>query len=120
MANFSKLTPTQLTQHLNSFPDYGDVMGLDQASRDLKRAGFRIAADETGKTINGFRYAAWLFDEVCKREERIQQPRTYDEIKEAAQAVGEEIKDKVDEVKDTVEEGKEEIKEVIDNKPTEP
>ena len=84
MANFSKLTPTQLTQHLNSFPDYGDVMGLDQASRDLKRAGFRIAADETGKTINGFRYAAWLFDEVCKREERIQQPRTYDEIKEAA------------------------------------
>lgn len=84
MANFSKLKPSELTQYLNSFEEFGTVMGPDQASRNFRKAGFRIAADTEGRTINGFRYAAWIFDEVLHRENRITKPRTYDEIKEAA------------------------------------
>lgn len=84
MAIFSKLSPGDLAKHLNSFPDLGTVMGPDQASRNLRKAGFRIAADPDGKTINGFRYAAWLFDEIQTAAQRITVPRTYDEIKEAA------------------------------------
>ena len=84
MATFSKLRPCELTQYLNSFDDFGTVMGPDQASRNLRKAGFRITADESGKTINGFRYAAWLFDEIQARENRISEPRSYEEIKEAA------------------------------------
>ncbi len=84
MAKFSKLRPSELTQYLNSFADLGEVMGPDQASRNLRKAGFRIAADQDGKTINGFRYAAWLFDDLMTRESRITEPRSYEEIKEAA------------------------------------
>ena len=84
MATFSKLSPGDLAKYLNSFPDLGTVMGPDQASRNLRKAGFRIAADPDGKTINGFRYAAWLFDEIQTAAQRITVPRTYDEIKEAA------------------------------------
>ena len=106
MATFSKLRPGELTQYLNSFEDLGTVMGPDQASRNLRKAGFRIAADPDGKTINGFRYAAWIFDEIQARDQRITTPRTYDEIKEAARkraaeasATGRDI-GKIPEVKD--------------------
>ena len=51
MATFSKLRPGELTQYLNSFEDLGTVMGPDQASRNLRKAGFRIAADPDGKTV---------------------------------------------------------------------
>ena len=84
MANFSDLSPRQFTQYMNSFSEYGEVMGIDLASKDLRRAGFRVAADKEGKRINGMKYAAWLLDEITKRENAAATPRTYEDIKESA------------------------------------
>ncbi len=84
MANILKMTPRELTRHLNSFRDLGEVMGDNQANRHLSKAGYRIAGDPDGKTINLFKYAAWLFDEIHERENRTVTPRTYEDIKEAA------------------------------------
>lgn len=84
MANFAKLKPGELTQYLNSYADLGTVMGPDQASRNLRKAGFRVAADPDGKTINGFRYAAWLFDQLQERKNRPSTPRSYEVLKNAA------------------------------------
>jgi len=84
MANFNSLSLSVLTKYLNSFDDLGTVIDPDQTARNFQKAGFRIAADPNGKTINGFRYAAWLFDQVQENTARVTTPRTYEEIKEAA------------------------------------
>lgn len=85
MARFSNLRPAELTKLLNSFPDLGTVMGPDQASRNLRKAGSRIAADKSAKTINGFKYAAWNFDRLFARLNSSAEPvASYDRIKEAA------------------------------------
>ena len=84
MAKFSDLKPVELTQYLNSFEDLGTVMGVDTASRNMKRAGYRIIGNQEKKTINGYRYAAWLFDELQARKNKVTVPRTYEDIKEAA------------------------------------
>lgn len=83
MANITKLSPRELTRNLNSFLELGSVMGDNQANRHLSKAGYRIAGDPEAKTINLFKYAAWLFDEIEAQERKITHPRTYDEIKEA-------------------------------------
>lgn len=84
MAVFSKLRPSELTIYLNSFEDLGTVLNEEQARKNLKKAGLRIAGDPEGKTIDGFKYAAWLFDSIQTKEKKIKTPRTYEGIKEAA------------------------------------
>lgn len=84
MAVFSKLKPAELAVYLNSFDDIGPVLDEEQAKKNLKKAGSRIAGDPDAKTINGFKYAAWLFDLIQSKEKKGRSPRSYDVIKEAA------------------------------------
>jgi len=55
-----KLKPGDLIRLLNS-TDQGPVLTQHQLGRDRDQAGFRIG---DGKTIDVFRYAAWLFDRL--------------------------------------------------------
>lgn len=52
------LKPAELCRMLNSTP-LGEVLGVRQLHRHRSRAGYRIGDD---KTIDLFRYGAWLFD----------------------------------------------------------
>lgn len=59
------LRPVELTRLLNSTP-LGEVINERKLYRHRSRAGVRIG-DE--KSIDLFRYAAWLFDQRCKELE---------------------------------------------------
>lgn len=85
MINLSKITPAAAVRLLNSTP-LGQVMGERQVSRHLQRAGYRIAGDPEGKTVNLLKYAAWLVDENVEKQHRQSHDstRSYDDVKEAA------------------------------------
>ena len=81
--NPTKLRPAELVQMLNSFPHFGTVTDNTKIFRHRQQAGFRISAD--GKTVNLFKYLAWIVDE---RQHYLQEPgpRDYEAAKEAARA----------------------------------
>jgi hypothetical protein len=78
----SKLRPSDLTRLLNSTP-LGTVIGDRQLYRHRQRAGFRISPD--GRTVNLFKYVAWLIDERHGPQPE-QSTRDYEAMKEAARA----------------------------------
>jgi hypothetical protein len=78
----SKLKPSDLTRLLNS-TSLGTVIGDRQLYTHRQRAGFRISPD--GRTINLFKYLAWLADERHGPQPE-QTARDYEAMKEAARA----------------------------------
>jgi len=78
----SKLKPSDLTRLLNS-TTLGTVIDDRQLYRHRQRAGFRISPD--GRTINLFKYLAWLADERHGPQPE-QTARDYEAMKEAARA----------------------------------
>jgi hypothetical protein len=78
----SKLKPSDLTRLLNS-TSLGTVIGDRQLYTHRQRAGFRISPD--GRTINLFKYLAWLVDERHGPQPE-QTARDYEAMKEAARA----------------------------------
>ncbi len=78
----SKLRPSDLTRLLNSTP-LGTVIGDRQLYTHRQRAGFRISPD--GRTVNLFKYVAWLVDERHGPQPE-QSTRDYEAMKEAARA----------------------------------
>ena len=86
MINLNKMTPAAATRLLNSTP-FGTVLGDRQMSRYLQRAGYRIAGDAEGKTVNLLKFVAYLVDDRSTKSEKkriVTTGRTYEEIKEAA------------------------------------
>ncbi|MBT4820754.1 MAG: hypothetical protein HON70_33910, partial [Lentisphaerae bacterium] len=78
----SKLKPSDVTRLLNS-TSLGTVIGDRQLYTHRQRAGFRISPD--GRTINLFKYVAWLVDERHGPQPE-QSTRDYEAMKEAARA----------------------------------
>jgi len=78
----SKLKPSDVTRLLNS-TSLGTVIGDRQFYTHRQRAGFRISPD--GRTINLFKYLAWLVDERHGPQPE-QNTRDYEAMKEAARA----------------------------------
>jgi hypothetical protein len=78
----SKLKPSDVTRLLNS-TSLGTVIDDRQLYRHRQRAGFRISPD--GRTINLFKYLAWLVDERHGPQPE-QGTRDYEAMKEAARA----------------------------------
>ncbi len=78
----SKLKPSDLTRLLNS-TSLGTVIDDRQLYRHRQRAGFRISPD--GRTVNLFKYLAWLVDERHGPQPE-QTARDYEAMKEAARA----------------------------------
>lgn len=78
----SKLKPSDVTRLLNS-TSLGTVIDDRQLYRHRQRAGFRISPD--GRTINLFKYLAWLVDERHGPQPE-QSTRDYEAMKEAARA----------------------------------
>jgi hypothetical protein len=78
----SKLKPSDLTRLLNS-TSLGTVIDDRQLYRHRQRAGFRISPD--GRTVNLFKYLAWLADERHGPQPE-QTARDYEAMKEAARA----------------------------------
>jgi hypothetical protein len=74
-----KLRPTELARLLNSTP-LGEVTSERQLLRHRTRAGYRIG---DGRTIDLFRYVAWL---VHERRKPRPEPQNYEAIKEQARA----------------------------------
>ena len=72
--NPRKLTPVMLARLLNSTP-FGEVINERQLRRHRTRAGYTIG---DAKTVDLFRYAAWLTLEYLKPQD---DPASYDEIK---------------------------------------
>lgn len=87
MINPNKMPPASATRVLNSTP-LGQVLGERQINRHLQQAGYRIAGDAEGKTVNLVKYAAWLADKKKEKRDKDEKggksPRSYEEIKEAA------------------------------------
>jgi hypothetical protein len=76
------LRPSLLVRLLNS-TELGTVMENTKLFRQRQKAGFRISAD--GKTVNLFKYLAWLVDD--RLEIRVNEPaHDYDTMKESARA----------------------------------
>jgi hypothetical protein len=78
----AKLKPSDLTRLLNS-TSLGTVIDDRQLYRHRQRAGFRISPD--GRTINLFKYLAWLVDERHGPQPE-KETRDYEGMKEAARA----------------------------------
>src|SRR5574343_289361 len=87
MINPNKMPPASATRVLNSTP-LGQVLGERQINRHLQQAGYRIAGDAEGKTVNLVKYAAWLADKKKEKRDKDEKggksQRSYEEIKEAA------------------------------------
>ncbi|NLT14736.1 MAG: hypothetical protein GXY05_10395 [Clostridiales bacterium] len=87
MINPNKMPPASATRVLNSTP-LGQVLGERQIYRHLQQAGYRIAGDAEGKTVNLVKYAAWLADKKKEKRDKDEKggksQRSYEEIKEAA------------------------------------
>ncbi|HOM77233.1 MAG TPA: hypothetical protein PLE88_12020, partial [Anaerohalosphaeraceae bacterium] len=75
--NPTKLKPTDLTRLLNS-AGFGEVLNERTLRRHRNRAGYTIG---DARTINLFRYAAWLTQQYLAPPK---DGRSYDEIREAA------------------------------------
>lgn len=73
----AKLKPAQLTRLLNS-AGLGEVLNERTLRRHRNRAGYLVG---DLKTINLFKYAAWLTGQYLKPEK---EKRTYDQVKERA------------------------------------
>ena len=78
----TQLKPSELVRLLNS-TDLGTVAEGTKVFRHRQQAGFRISPD--GKTVNLFKYIAWLVDER-HREKTETETRDYEAMKEAARA----------------------------------
>lgn len=83
MADFRNLKPGQMAKALNSFEEYGEVTDKGRTKSNLDALGSRVQG-ESAQTIHGYKYAAWLFDQVSKSRPRGESGRTYEEIKAAA------------------------------------
>lgn len=77
--NPGKLKPIEVVRLMNSTP-IGAVINDRQLRRNRDRAGFRIT-DDGGETVNLFKYAAWLREQLHIRQSTVTQ--TYDEKKSA-------------------------------------
>ena len=75
--DLQQLRPTYLARLLNATP-LGEVINDRQLRRHRTRAGLR---DGDEKTVDLFRYAAWLVD-VRHSPKESKQPRDYDDVKE--------------------------------------
>ncbi len=76
----SQLRPSELVRILNS-TSLGTVVEGTKVFRHRQRAGFRISPD--GKTVNLFKYIAWLVDERHRKRPETES-RDYEAIREAA------------------------------------
>ncbi|MFA5429310.1 MAG: hypothetical protein WC279_13990, partial [Sulfurimonas sp.] len=77
--NPGKVKPIEVVRLMNSTP-IGAVINDRQLRRNRDRAGFRIT-DDGGETVNLFKYAAWLREQLHIRQSTVTQ--TYDEKKSA-------------------------------------
>jgi hypothetical protein len=78
----TQLKPSELVRLLNS-TSLGAVTEGTKVFRHRQQAGFRISPD--GRTVNLFKYLAWLVDER-HREKTETETRDYEAMKEAARA----------------------------------
>lgn len=78
----TQLKPSELVRLLNS-TSLGTVAEGTKVFRHRQQAGFRISPD--GRTVNLFKYLAWLVDER-HREKTETETRDYEAMKEAARA----------------------------------
>lgn len=78
----TQLKPSELVRLLNS-TSLGTVAEGTKVFRHRQQAGFRISPD--GRTVNLFKYLAWLVDER-HREKTETEARDYEAMKEAARA----------------------------------
>ena len=80
--DLQKIRPVELVRLLNSTP-MGEVMKPYQLSRHRSQAGYRIG---DGKSVDLYRYAAWLRNEVMvKREIEAAGVDPYQAVKDRAQ-----------------------------------
>lgn len=77
--NPAKLRPSEAVWLINSTPLH-DVLNDRQLRRHRERAGFRIS-DDNGQSINLFKYAAWLREQLFIKQNTPVQ--TYEEKKNA-------------------------------------
>ena len=77
--NPGKLKPIEVVRLVNSTP-LEAVLNDRQLRRHRERAGFRIT-DDGGETVNLYKYAAWLREQLHTRQSTVNQ--TYDEKKNA-------------------------------------
>ena len=77
--NPSRLKPIEIVRLVNSTP-LRDVLNDRRLWRHRERAGFRIT-DDDGSTVNLFKYAAWLREQLHIRQSEVNQ--TYEEKKNA-------------------------------------
>ena len=77
--NPAKLRPSEAVRLINSTPLH-DVLNDRQLRRHRERAGFRIS-DDNGQSINLFKYAAWLREQLFIKQNTPVQ--TYEEKKNA-------------------------------------
>ena len=77
--NPAKLKPIEVVRLVNSSP-LGAVLNDRQLRRHRDRAGFRIT-DDGGETVNLYKYAAWLREELHIRQSAATQ--SYDDKKNA-------------------------------------
>ena len=75
--NPAKLRPSEAVRLINSTPLH-DVLNDRQLRRHRERAGFRIS-DDNGQSINLFKYAAWLREQLFIKQNTPVQ--TYEEKK---------------------------------------
>lgn len=78
----TQLKPSELVRLLNS-TSLGTVAEGTKVFRHRQQAGFRISPD--GRTVNLFKYLAWLVDER-HREKTETEARDYEAMKESARA----------------------------------
>ena len=82
--NIQKLRPTEIAKLLNS-TSQGFVITQNRIYREFARVGFRIAATDDARSINLFKYMAFLAD-LKNDPPEVQHGRTYEERKEAERA----------------------------------
>jgi len=81
MINPRQVKPSTLVRLLNS-AGQGEVINERQLHRHRERAGFAISDPRNPRTVDLFRYAAWLTMQYFEqRENRSEGPLTYEEIK---------------------------------------